>query len=179
MRQLSLLLVLLLVGVASTNSASNKVVEVDVICKEASNPLFCANILNSNPGGAKGVDLVDLAIYTIDVFDYNSSNTKSLIHKLIDQSGGNVTEINYYHRCAVDFDSTHGITAMLIFASTHLNHGHYSAMVKDTTNIMKKILECSHSLHKNKTSPLLAKSVDVLRLVGQVLQIISKYLNHG
>jgi hypothetical protein len=50
-------------------------------------------------------------------------------------------------------------------------------MAKHTAEIMSFILECSDSLHKNKTSPLLAKYVDVLRQVTQVIQIVVKYLN--
>ncbi|RHN50644.1 putative pectinesterase inhibitor domain-containing protein [Medicago truncatula] len=79
----SLLLVLLILCVASSNSISAKVVDVDIICKEASNPSYCSNLLNSKPGGAKGVDLVDLARYTIDVLNNNSSDTLNLIHNLV------------------------------------------------------------------------------------------------
>jgi hypothetical protein len=50
-------------------------------------------------------------------------------------------------------------------------------MAKHTAEIMLFILECGDSLHKNKTSPLLAKSVDALRQVAQVIQTIVNYLN--
>ncbi|KEH25075.1 hypothetical protein MTR_6g015420 [Medicago truncatula] len=49
----SLLLVLFVLCVTSSNSISAKVIDVDVICKEASNQSYCSNLLNSKPGGAK------------------------------------------------------------------------------------------------------------------------------
>ncbi|XP_058767034.1 uncharacterized protein LOC131640670 [Vicia villosa] len=73
----SLLLVLFFLCVASSNSISTKVIEVDIICKGASNPSYCSNLLNSKPGGAKGVSLVDLAQYTIDVLNGNWVNSTS------------------------------------------------------------------------------------------------------
>ncbi|KAK2397316.1 hypothetical protein QL285_058899 [Trifolium repens] len=50
-----------------------------------------------------------------------------------------------------------------INAERDLYSKQYSSMAKHTAEIMSFILECGDSLHKNKTSPLLAKSVDVLR----------------
>ncbi|WJX29731.1 hypothetical protein P8452_18338 [Trifolium repens] len=120
----SLLLVLLILCVASSKSiSSSKVVDVDVICKEAPNPRYCSNLLNSKSGGAK---------YVIDI---------------------------------------------AINAERDLYSKQYSSMAKHTAEIMSFILECGDSLHKNKTSPLLAKSVDVLRQVTQVIQTIVNYLN--
>jgi len=63
---LLLVLFILYVDVDSSKSISTIIVEVNVICKKASNPSYCLNLLNSKPGGAKGVDLVHLAYYTID-----------------------------------------------------------------------------------------------------------------
>ncbi|XP_058776364.1 uncharacterized protein LOC131650680 [Vicia villosa] len=174
----SLLLVLLLVYVSSSNSISNNVIEVDVICKEASNPSYCSNILNSKPGGAKGVSLVDLADYIIDALIENSTNTDRLITKLIYQMD-NDTEINYYSQCKSNLISSDGVTVKLIHASFDLTNKRYPAMVKNIDDVMEYILECIDSLHQHKTSPLVARVVDDYRQSVQVLQIIAKYLNYG
>ena len=88
----SLFLVLFILCVASSNSISAKVVDVDVICKEASNPSFCSNLLNSKQGGAKGVDLVDLAQYTIDVLNDNSTRVFDLMKNLMDIAENDTVE---------------------------------------------------------------------------------------
>jgi hypothetical protein len=62
-------------------------------------------------------------------------------------------------------------------AERDLYSKHYPSMAKHTAEIMSFILECDDSLHKNKTSPLLAKSADVFRQVAQVIQTIVNYLN--
>ncbi|XP_058776348.1 uncharacterized protein LOC131650661 [Vicia villosa] len=175
----SLLLVLLLVYVSSSNSISKEVVEIDVICQKASNPSYCSNILNSKPGGAKCVSLVDLADYIIDALIDNSTNTNMLISRLIDQIGNNDTEINYYSKCKSNFIRVDGVIYKLIYASRDLTDMQYPAMVKGIDIVMEYVLECIDSLHQHKTSPLLANDVEVLRQGIQVLQIIAKYLNYG
>ncbi|XP_058776345.1 uncharacterized protein LOC131650657 [Vicia villosa] len=175
---MSFLLSLLLLCVASSDS-SNKVVEVDVICKEASNPSYCSNLLNSKPGGAKDVSLDDFAHYMIDGLIDNSTNTEMLISVLIDKIGDNYTEINYYYRCLVNIISVDGITSTLVIAEKDLTLKHYPAMIKGVGNVMDKILQCRDSLRQHKTSPLVAQNVDVLQQSGQVLQIISKYISRG
>ncbi|KAI5443527.1 hypothetical protein KIW84_012245 [Lathyrus oleraceus] len=178
-QSLSLLLVLLVLCVTSSNSISNKVVEVNVICKETSNPLYCSNLLNSKPGGAKDASLVDLAYYTIDVLSDNSNNTNMLISKLIDEIGDNDTEINYYYRCKVNLLSDDGIIPRLVIADKYLAFKQYPALTKLIGGVMNKIVECRDSLHQHKTSPLVAQNVDVLRQIGQVIQILLKYINLG
>jgi len=180
MRQNSfLLLVLLILCFASSNSISAKVVDVDIICKEASNQSYCSNLLNSKPGGAKGVDLVDLARYTIDVLNDNTSDTLNLIISLI-QSAENSTVANYYFRCDIDL-LNHGdsVISSLTDAQVSLYFRKYPAMARESADIMKYILECIDSLHEHETSPLLAKYVENLQQGAQVFQIITKYLNLG
>ncbi|WJX29726.1 hypothetical protein P8452_18333 [Trifolium repens] len=142
----SLLLVLLVLCNASSKSISSAKVDVDVICNQAQNPTYCSNLLNSKPGGAKDVDLVDLAQYTLNVLDSNLAETQRVIAEL---------------------------------ENADLYSKQYSSMAKHTAEIMPFIRECGDSLHKNKTgySPLVAKSVDVLRQVAQVIQTIVNYLN--
>ncbi|RHN52129.1 putative pectinesterase inhibitor domain-containing protein [Medicago truncatula] len=177
MRQYSsLLLGLFILHVVSSKSISTKVVEVKVICKEAPNPSYCLNLLNSKPGRVKGVDLVNLAEYTIDVLNDNWTNTFNLLNKLI-QSAENDTVTNYYYRCSLDLFNLDSVSSRLGDVQLNLELGKYSAMAKDSADIMQYLLECIDSLHKHETSPLLAKYVDDLRQGDQVLQIIIKYLN--
>lgn len=172
------LLVLFLAYVSSSNSILNKVVEVDIICKESSDSLYCTNILNSKPGGAKGVSLVDLTDYIMDSLIANSTNTDRLITKLIYQID-NITEINYYVQCKSNFVSAYGVTVKLIHASMDLTNMQYPSMVKNIDDVMEYILQCIDSLHQHKTSALLARVVDDYRQSVQVLQIMAKYLIHG
>ncbi|AES75106.1 putative pectinesterase inhibitor domain-containing protein [Medicago truncatula] len=178
-RYFSLLLVLFILCVASSNSISAKVVDVDIICKEASNPTYCSNLLNSKSGGAKGVDLVDLAQYTIDVLNDNSSRAFDLMKNLMDIAE-NDTVASYYYRCDSDFlDTENSILLRLRDAELNLHNGKYPAMAKESDDIIQYLLDCIHSLQEHETSTLLAKYVDDLRQGAQVLQIISKYLNLG
>ncbi|RHN50657.1 putative pectinesterase inhibitor domain-containing protein [Medicago truncatula] len=172
----SLLLMLFVLCVASSNSISAKVVDVDVICREASNPTYCSNLLNSKQGGAKGVDLVDLAEYTIDVLSENWTNTYNLINKLINNAENSMVA-NYYYRCSIDFMNKDSVANSLGDALLNLNIGNYPAMAKAITDVKQYLFDCIDSLRKNKTSPLLPKYVDVLQQGNQVLQIITKYLN--
>jgi len=174
----SLLLVLFILCVASSNSISAKVVDVDIICKEASNPTYCSNLLNSKSRGAKGVDLVDLAQYTIDVLNDNSSRANDLMKNLMDIAE-NDTVASYYYRCDTDFFDTDSFLISLRDAESNLHIGKYPAMAKESADIMQYLLDCIRSLHQHETSTLLAKYVDDLRQGAQVLQIISKYLNLG
>jgi len=176
-QHLSLLSVFLILFVASSSSISAKVVEVNVINKEASKPSNCSYLLNSKPGGANGVDLIHLAEYILDVLDHNMTDTYKLIIQL--QSGDNPTIINYYDCCSLDFFNVDTATIRLVDAKLDFQVKHYQAMAKDTADVMKCLLECSNSLKENETSPLLAKYVDHLQQGVQVLQIITKYLIAG
>lgn len=171
----SLLLVFVILCFSSSNSFSAKVVDVDVICKEASNPSYCSNLLNSKPGGAKNVDLVDLANYTIGVVKDNFY----IAYKLVINLQRNVTVRNYYTRCAIDFDGDDSIRGRLLGAKIDLELKNYPDMASQIGFVMQHIDDCIDSLHKNDTSPILAKDVDILRQSGEVIQIISKYFTLG
>ncbi|KAK2451376.1 pectinesterase inhibitor [Trifolium repens] len=169
----SLLLVLLILCVASSKSISSaKVVDVDVICKEAPNPRYCSNLLNSKSRGAKGVDLADLAQYTLEVLENFLTNTETLLAE--SKNAANDIVLQYYYQCTLDVID---IAIKIGDAERDLYSKQYSSMAKHTAEIMSFILECGDSLHKNKTSPLLAKFVDFLRQVAQVIQTIVNYLN--
>jgi pectinesterase inhibitor-like protein len=172
-----LLLLFVILRFSSSSSISAKVVDVDVICKEASNPSYCSNLLNSKPGGAKNVDLVDLAQYTIGVVKDNLYVPYKLVLKLL--SDKNVTVRNYYTRCAIDFDGDDSVRGRLLGAKLDLELKNYPGMASEIGFVMQHIDDCIDSLHKNDTSPLLAKDVDILRQSGEVIQIISKYLTLG
>jgi pectinesterase inhibitor-like protein len=170
----SLLLVLLVLCNASSKSISSAKVDVDVICTQAQNPTYCSNLLNSKPGGAKGVDLVDLAQYTLNMLDSNLAKTQRVIAKLENAYNDNV--LQYYYPCTRDAID---IAIRIGDAEKDLYSKQYSSMAKHTAEIMPFIRECGDILHKNKTgySPLVAKFVDVLRQVAQVIQTIVNYLN--
>ncbi|CAK8533083.1 unnamed protein product [Lathyrus sativus] len=181
-----LLLVILLLCVASSNS--NEVVEVNVICKETFKPSFCSKLLNSKPGGAKGADLVNLAQYTIDVLRVNLTNTVNLINKLISQGDGKAKARKHYDTCLLDL-GPYGTSASvhLVDADFFLKRGEYRNMAASTALLMQNILHCKNDpkdyyyhdddYHSDKS--LLSKYVDVIMKIGQVLDIISKYLNLG
>jgi len=177
MSQYYVLLVFVILCFSSSNSISSKVVDVDVICKEASNPSYCSNLLNSKPGGAKNVDLVDLAQFTIGVVKDNLYTAYKLVIKL--QSDKNVTVRNYYTRCAIDLDGKDSAAGRLLGAKIDLELKNYPGMAKEIGFVMQHINDCIDSLHKNDTSPILAKDVDILGQSGEVIQIISKYLTLG
>ncbi|CAL5185636.1 unnamed protein product [Lathyrus oleraceus] len=178
------LLVILLLCVASCNST--KVVEVNVICKEAFKPSFCSKLLNSKSGGAKGADLVNLAQYTIDVLSVNLTNTVNLINKLISEGGGKAKARKHYDTCLLDL-GPYGTSASvhLIDADFSLKRREYREMAASTALLMQNILHCKNDrkdyyyddYHSDKS--LLSKYVDVIMKTGQVLDIISKYLNLG
>ncbi|CAL0313691.1 unnamed protein product [Lupinus luteus] len=67
-------------------SFASKVVDVQVICAQARDPKLCSSVLNSKPGGAKGVDLVTLSQYTINVARVKATKTVTLINSLIAKS---------------------------------------------------------------------------------------------
>ncbi|XP_027357193.1 pectinesterase inhibitor 1-like [Abrus precatorius] len=79
-------------------------VEVDAICKKASNPSFCRNIVNSKPGGAANADLVGIAQYVVDVTRVNVTNTIKLIHRLIRRNVNNSDAREHYTLCLKHFN---------------------------------------------------------------------------
>ncbi|AES75110.2 hypothetical protein MTR_6g025560 [Medicago truncatula] len=170
----SLLLVLLILCVASSNSVSAKVVDVDVICRESSDHSYCSNLLNSK----RGVDLVNLAQYTIDVLNNNWTHAYDLIRDMT-EIAENDTVAGYYDRCATDFSDTNSIAISLRDAKSNLNIGMYPAMVKESVDIIHYLLDCIRDLRKHDTSPLLRKYVANFQQGAQVFQIITKYLNLG
>ncbi|AES87657.1 hypothetical protein MTR_4g031690 [Medicago truncatula] len=133
---------------------STKVVEVNVICKEASNPSYCLNLLNSKPGGAKGVvDLVHLAYYTIDVLNNNCTNTFNLLNELVKSA-------NYYQICSDELSGPESVRSRIGDAKFNLDRINYY-VAGDSEDITFQVNECFISLPQDKkTSPLLAKYLD-------------------
>jgi pectinesterase inhibitor-like protein len=178
MTQYTSLLFVILLCVASSNST--KVVEVDVICKEALKPSFCSQLLNSKPGGAKGVDLVNLAQYTMDVLHANLTNSVDMFEELIRHTNNNKTK-NHYYNCVQDLGPYgHGALAMLRDAEFYLKRGGYTHVAGFAAGIMQDILNCINDDRKQyHDNSLVSNYVKDTRQVGQVLEIISKYLNLG
>jgi hypothetical protein len=106
------------------------------------------------------------------VLDKNLTNTEILLAE--SKNAANDTVLQYYYQCTLDVID---IGIKIGDAERDLYSKQYPSMAKHTAEIMPFILECSDSLHKNKTSPLLVKFVDVLRQVAQVIQTIVNYLN--
>lgn len=165
------MLVLFILYVNVDSSVSTKVVEVNVICKEASNPSYCINLLNSKPKGAKGVDLVHLAYYTIAVLNNNCTNTVNLLSELVKSA-------NYYQICSDELSGLDSVRSRIGDAKFNLDRINYYSVAGDSEDIKFHVNECFISLPQDKkTSLLLTKYLDVIRQGGQVLQIIAKYLN--
>lgn len=87
--------------------ASNKIVDVDTLCKDAMDPKFCSTLIKSKPGAER--DLVSLASYTLDVAHRNASNILKRIKKLMAQSGSNRKQVFLYKRCLHYFGSNVGV----------------------------------------------------------------------
>ncbi|KAL5080627.1 hypothetical protein RYX36_009048 [Vicia faba] len=178
------LLVILVLCVASSNST--KVVEVNDICKESFQESFCSKLLKSRPGGAKGVDLVNLAQYTIDVVRANLTNTLTLLHKLIPESS-TVKAKKHYDTCLLDLGPV-GTSA-----SVHLNdadssfkRGDYKNMAASTALLVQNILHCRNDRKDyyyyydyGSDKALFTNYVEVVLQTSKILDIIATYLNLG
>jgi len=155
-------------------------VEVDVICKEALKPSFCSQLLNSKPGGAKGVDLDNLAQYTMDVLHANLTNSVNMFEELIKHTSNNKTK-NHYYNCVQDLGPYgSGALAMLRDAEFYLKRSVYTQVARSAAGIKQDILSCIDDVKMHyHVNSLVSNYVKVTQQVGQVLDIISKYLNLG
>ncbi|KEH18979.1 putative pectinesterase inhibitor domain-containing protein [Medicago truncatula] len=168
------IMVVFLACVAS--SYATNVVNVQEICKKATNPSFCSTILESKPGGA-GKDLVSLASYTIDVLRTNVSNTISLITKLAAQSGSDSLKQNRYKNCLSRFGMDDGALGEVEEAQKVLKDSDYNGVNMHITSVMTAVDEClsKDSSPDNDTS-LLPKDVECVNQIAQIILIISNVL---
>ncbi|KAL5077898.1 hypothetical protein RYX36_016882 [Vicia faba] len=158
-----------------------KVVDVDIICKSATNHSFCSNLLNSKIGGNK--DLVSLTEYSIDVLRGNVSNTVNLINKLIEQNGGNFNLTYHYNMCLFHFDITKGALGSVEYAEELFKMRNYLAMIPTMESIVFNAWEClsgdTPSDPPYHDTSLLPVYADVVMLVANVVLSILKYLTQA
>jgi len=72
------------------------------------------NLLNSKPGGAKGIDLVHLAYYTIDMLNNNTTNTINLLSELVKSA-------NFYQICLDDISGPDSVRSRIGDAKYNLD----------------------------------------------------------
>ena len=167
-------MVVFLLCVAS--SYATNVVDVQEICKKATNPSFCSTLLKSKPGGA-GEDLVSLASYTIDVLHTNVSNTISLITKLVAQSGSDSMKKNHYTNCLSSFGMDEGALGVVVEAKKLLKDSDYNGVNLHISTVMTDVSEClSNDLSPYNDTSLLPKHAECVTQVAQIILIISNVL---
>ncbi|WJX37237.1 hypothetical protein P8452_25018 [Trifolium repens] len=174
MVRFSSLVVLFLLCVVSSYATND--VDVHAICKKATKPSFCLNLLNSKPRGA-GEDLVCLASYTIGVLRTDVSNTISLITKLIEQSGSDPKKQNHYKNCLSRFGTDDGALGEVAEALQLLKDMDYNGVNMHMSSIMSDVDDCVYgdSVSNDDTS-MLPKHADVVNQVAQIILIISNML---
>ncbi|KAK7290999.1 hypothetical protein RIF29_05829 [Crotalaria pallida] len=173
-------LVLMFLLFAASSNASNKVVDVNAICKPTENPSLCSNILNSKPGGAKGADLVSLALYTVDVARGNITNTINLIKSLIAKSAHNPNAKNHYEMCLLHFDYDEGALAIIDGIKKILKSRDYNSLNIAASAVQTEVSNCivgdSPSDPPYHDSSLLPRYADVVDQVVDIILSISYYL---
>ncbi|CAK8575901.1 unnamed protein product [Lathyrus sativus] len=153
--------VVLLVCVTSCYSV--KVVDINIICKNAINPSLCSNLLNSNPSESQ--DLVNLAQYTTGVIHSNVTNIIDEINNLIKQSVGNFAAEVHYKACDASFEQKGGALGVVHALQDFLNKGDHTFLqyLMDSVQIQMSICVSGNAPHDppfDDTSSL-PKHVDV------------------
>ncbi|KAK7290992.1 hypothetical protein RIF29_05819 [Crotalaria pallida] len=173
-------LVLMFLLFASSSHASNKVVDVNVICKQALNSSFCLNVLNSKPGGAKGADLITLAQYTIDVVHSNLTNTINLIKTLIAQNRNDKKAEDYYENCLTVFAGKMGTLPNIEKSQESLKKGDYQSVAFDATSCRIGITVCLDEMNPKGPSyddkSKLPQYVEVLDQVSYMMSLLARFL---
>ncbi|WJX37228.1 hypothetical protein P8452_25010 [Trifolium repens] len=169
MVRFSSLVVVFLLCVVSSYATND--VDVHAICKKATKPSFCLNLLNSKPRGA-GKDLVCLASYTIGVLRTDMSNTFSLITKLIEQSGSDPKKQNHYKNCLSRFGTDDGALGEVVEALQLLKDMDYNGVNMHMSSIMSDIDDCVYGdSPSNDDNSMLPKHADVVNQ-GSHFQIL-------
>ncbi|KAK7290995.1 hypothetical protein RIF29_05822 [Crotalaria pallida] len=171
--------VLIFLSFASSSNASNKVVDVNVICKQTTNPSFCLNILNSKPGGAKGEDLITLEQYTLDVVRGNITTALTLIKSLIAQSGKDPKTKASYEQCLLYYggdDDNNGALDNILYAQELLKTGDYLGVGIAAAAAITNVADCSSEDNPSFDKSNLPKYSDFIVKAAGVIVIISKLL---
>lgn len=168
-------IVVVFLSCVASSYATNDV-NVQEICKKATDPSFCLTLLKSMPGGAGG-DLVCLASYTIDVLRNDVSNTISLITKLIAQNGSDSKKQNHYKNCLSNFGMDDGALGEIVEAQKLLKDSDYNGVNVHISSVMDGAHEClSEDSPPSNDSSLLPKHVKCVNQVAQIILIISNVL---
>ncbi|KAE9597413.1 putative pectinesterase inhibitor domain-containing protein [Lupinus albus] len=163
-------------------SSAFKVVDVKVICVEALDPKLCSNVLNSKSGGAKDVDLVTLAQYTIDVARDNITNTINLIKSFIIKSGNDPEANAHYETCLMHFDDENETCVLsdIDYTQELLKKGRYGGVNIGATAVRIDVGDCIIGVtpddppYPDKSN--IPQYADVILHVVKIILIISNYL---
>ncbi|XP_015971851.1 pectinesterase inhibitor 2-like [Arachis duranensis] len=143
----SIVLIFLLLDASSLSYAANRVVEVNVICKQTKDRMkdvpfrVCYNFLNSILGGAKGKDLVTLVQYTIGVVRAKITNTIHFIDSLIANSRNNPSLKHHYERC-LDHFGEEGALGSIDYSGELLKKGDYQGVDVAAGSVKTNIEDC-------------------------------------
>ncbi|XP_058768941.1 pectinesterase inhibitor-like [Vicia villosa] len=157
-------------------SSTNKVVDVDAICKQTKDPSFCSNLLNSKPGGV-GQDLVSLVQYTLDVALSNTTNTVHLIQVLIAQKGSDVEAQFHYNVCYRRFEN---VIDGIVNARESLKLRDYYNAISSVGHIRLMIDYCLKGSGPGEPpyhgNPMVPKYADVVDQVAIIMDFILRKL---
>ncbi|CAL0313693.1 unnamed protein product [Lupinus luteus] len=165
---------------ATSASRASKVVDVQVICAQARDPKLCSSVLNSKPGGAKGVDLVTLAQYTINVARVKATKTVTLVNSLIVKSGGHPKAKSHYQTCLTHFNKDEGALSDINYVQELLKKGDYFGVGTAASAVITNIDDCitgedpEDPPYPDKSN--LPQYADVVQKVVDIILIISNYL---
>ncbi|KAL4372071.1 hypothetical protein AHAS_Ahas06G0229100 [Arachis hypogaea] len=183
----SIVLIFLLLDASSLSYAANRVVEINVICKnkdlmEDDVPFrVCYNLLNSIPGGAKGKDLVTLVRYTIGVVRAKITNTIHFIDSLIVNSRNSSLK-DHYETC-LDHFGEEGALGSIDYSGELLEKGDYLGVNVAASAVNTFIDDCvygespsDHPLPDPSRLPQHASNVEKL---VDIIMAIAKLLYTG
>jgi pectinesterase inhibitor-like protein len=140
MVRFSILVVVFLFFVAS--SYADHDADVQSICKQTDVPSFCLALLKSKPNGVGG-DLKSLAQYTLDVLHTNTSNTLTLITKLIAQSGSDPKKQNHYKDCLAYFGVEYkGVLGYVLDSLKRFKHSDFNQVSVDMVYLKFHVDDC-------------------------------------
>ncbi|CAL0322705.1 unnamed protein product [Lupinus luteus] len=158
-------------------SSATKVVQVNIICAQTRDPSFCSDILNSKPGGAKGVDLVSLAQYTIGVARFNATKTVELLNMLVARKGSDPRAKSHYSTCLTHFDKYRGALKHLYYVQQVLRNGDYFSLLKAATLLIVDVEDCiTGDDYGYFDMSILPQYADVFEKVADIILTVSKFL---
>ncbi|RHN50656.1 putative pectinesterase inhibitor domain-containing protein [Medicago truncatula] len=151
-----------------TFSYATKIVDVEIICKEAEDPSFCSTFLKSRPPGISG-DLVSLDKYSIEYVHANITYTVDLIKKLNAQSR-DINEEDYYRRCLTHFD---WVVYYIVEIEEKTKRGDYTDVHEKADFITIDINNCIYGdspsepvFHDTSSLP---KYLDVIKKIANII----------